>query len=199
MPGCLPAPARYIFSSARSRHRDHLSPGSTSSSRESRRRTSDRSPAPACTARSLRRTCRRRMRRSLRRTVLPYQACRPPPDAHAFRAHAPPLYTRLCTMENSPAPTEADVYEVLRECYDPEIPVNLVDLGLIYGVQIADRVVNVTMTLTAPGCQMGMMITQDIQDKLLGIPGCDDASVEIVGSTMDPAHDDRRRQEAAKD
>ena len=83
-------------------------------------------------------------------------------------------------MENSPAPTEADVYEVLRECYDPEIPVNLVDLGLIYGVQIENRVVNVTMTLTAPGCQMGMMITQEIQDKLLGIPGCDDACVEIV-------------------
>ena len=36
------------------------------------------------------------------------------------------LYTRLCTMENSPAPTEADVYEVLRECYDPEMPVNIV-------------------------------------------------------------------------
>ena len=83
-------------------------------------------------------------------------------------------------MENSPALTEAEVYEVLRECYDPEIPVNLVDLGLIYGVSIDKRVVNVTMTLTAPGCQMGMMITQEIQDKLLGIPGCDDACVEII-------------------
>src|ERR1039457_1087015 len=90
------------------------------------------------------------------------------------------LYTRLRIMENSPAPTEADVYEVLRECYDPEIPVNLVDLGLIYGVAIDNRIVNVTMTLPAPGCQMGMMITQEIQDKLLGIPGCDDACVEIV-------------------
>ena len=83
-------------------------------------------------------------------------------------------------MENSLALTEAEVYEVLRECYDPEIPVNLVDLGLIYGVSIDKRVVNVTMTLTAPGCQMGMMITQEIQDKLLGIPGCDDACVEII-------------------
>jgi metal-sulfur cluster biosynthetic enzyme len=98
-------------------------------------------------------------------------------------------------MENSPAPTEADVYEVLRECYDPEIPVNLVDLGLIYGVQIDNRVVNVTMTLTAPGCQMGMMITQDIQDKLLGIPGCDDASVEIV---WDPPWTPHMMTEAAK-
>ena len=83
-------------------------------------------------------------------------------------------------MENSPALTESEVYEVLRECYDPEIPVNLVDLGLIYGVAIENKIVNVTMTLTAPGCQMGMMITQEIQDKLLGIPGCRDANVELV-------------------
>ena len=99
-------------------------------------------------------------------------------------------------MENSPAPTEADVYEVLRECYDPEIPVNLVDLGLIYGVQVENRVVNVTMTLTAPGCQMGMMITQDIQEKLLGIPGCDDACVEIV---WDPPWTVARMTEAGRD
>jgi len=83
-------------------------------------------------------------------------------------------------MDNSLAITEADVYEVLRECYDPEIPVNIVDLGLVYGVTLEKGVVNVTMTLTAPGCQMGAMITQDIQDKLLGVPGCEDACVEIV-------------------
>ncbi len=88
-----------------------------------------------------------------------------------------------------------DIDDAVRECYDPEIPVNLVDLGLIYGVQIADRVVNVTMTLTAPGCQMGMMITQDIQDKLLGIPGCDDASVEIV---WDPPWTPHMMTDAAK-
>jgi len=105
------------------------------------------------------------------------------------------LYTRLRIMENSPAPTEADVYEVLRECYDPEIPVNLVDLGLIYGVAIDNHVVNVTMTLTAPGCQMGMMITQEIQDKLLGIPGCDDACVEIV---WDPPWTPHMMSDAAK-
>jgi len=105
------------------------------------------------------------------------------------------LYTSYCLMENSPALTEAEVYEVLRECYDPEIPVNLVDLGLIYGVAVENNVVNVTMTLTAPGCQMGMMITQEIQDKLLGIPGCDDASVEIV---WDPPWTPHMMSEAAK-
>jgi len=98
-------------------------------------------------------------------------------------------------MDNAPAPTEADVYEVLSECYDPEIPVNLVDLGLIYGVSIDNHVVNVTMTLTAPGCQLGMMITQQIQEKLLGIPGCDDACVEIV---WDPPWTPHMMSDAAK-
>ena len=76
--------------------------------------------------------------------------------------------------------SEAEIYEVLRECYDPEIPVNLVDLGLIYGVEIEGASVNVTMTLTAPGCQLGAMIREEIEDKLLGIPGCDAANIEIV-------------------
>jgi metal-sulfur cluster biosynthetic enzyme len=83
-------------------------------------------------------------------------------------------------MENSPTLTEDVVYEVLRECFDPEIPVNIVDLGLVYGVKLDGGVVQVTMTLTAPGCQMGAMIRQDIEDKLLGIPGCENAEVEIV-------------------
>ena len=87
------------------------------------------------------------------------------------------LYTRLRIMENSPAPTEADVYEVLRECYDPEIPVNLVDLGLIYGVAIDNHIVNVTMTLTAPGCGMGPAIAEDAKNKILLVPGVSAADV----------------------
>ncbi len=98
-------------------------------------------------------------------------------------------------MDNSPAITEADVYEVLRECYDPEIPVNIVDLGLVYGVSLEGGIVNVTMTLTAPGCQMGMMITQEIQDKLLGLPGCEDANIEIV---WDPPWTPQMMSEAAR-
>ena len=76
--------------------------------------------------------------------------------------------------------TVEEIYDVLRECYDPEIPVNIVDLGLVYDVTIQGGVITVTMTLTAPGCSMGAMIASEIQDKLLGIPGCDDANVEIV-------------------
>ncbi|HYB92496.1 MAG TPA: iron-sulfur cluster assembly protein [Candidatus Binataceae bacterium] len=98
-------------------------------------------------------------------------------------------------MDNSPAITEELVYEVLRECFDPEIPVNIVDLGLVYGVSLKSGVVNVTMTLTAPGCHMGAAITQDIQEKLLGIPGCEDATVELV---WDPPWTPRMMTESAR-
>jgi len=90
---------------------------------------------------------------------------------------------------------EEEIYEVLRECYDPEIPVNIVDLGLIYGVAIADGVVNVQMTLTAPGCSMGMMIATEIEDKLLGLPDCQRANVEIV---WEPPWTPHRMSEAAR-
>ncbi|HLI81370.1 MAG TPA: iron-sulfur cluster assembly protein [Candidatus Binataceae bacterium] len=76
--------------------------------------------------------------------------------------------------------TQDEIYEVLRECYDPEIPVNIVDLGLVYGVEVEGNAANVIMTLTAPGCQMGGMIRENIEDKLLGLPDCERANVEIV-------------------
>jgi len=91
--------------------------------------------------------------------------------------------------------TEEEVYEVLRECYDPEIPVNVLELGLVYGVSIADDIVLITMTLTAPGCSMGGMISRDIEDKLLGIPGIRDASVEIV---WDPPWTPHKMSEEAR-
>jgi len=91
--------------------------------------------------------------------------------------------------------TETEIFEVLRECYDPEIPVNIVDLGLIYGVSIEGAVVNVQMTLTAPGCSMGMMIATEIEDKLLGLPDCERATVEIV---WDPPWTPQRISEAAR-
>ncbi len=91
--------------------------------------------------------------------------------------------------------SEAEIYEVLRECYDPEIPVNIVDLGLVYGVEVGERSVTITMTLTAPGCQMGAMIRENIEDKLLGIPDCDEANVEIV---WDPPWTPHMMSEEAK-
>jgi len=77
-------------------------------------------------------------------------------------------------------PTQEEVYEVLRTCYDPEIPINIVDLGLIYDVGIEDDAVRVKMTLTAPGCGMAGMIAGDAQEKLRSLVGVRDASVEVV-------------------
>lgn len=80
---------------------------------------------------------------------------------------------------------EQSVWDVLKTCYDPEIPVNIVDLGLVYDLWIESRPeggskVFVKMTLTAPGCGMGPAIAGDAQQKLLCLPGVGDASVEIV-------------------
>jgi metal-sulfur cluster biosynthetic enzyme len=105
------------------------------------------------------------------------------------------IYYRENDRDSRGAMTEQEIYEVLRECYDPEIPVNIVDLGLVYGVSVSEGVVNVQLTLTAPGCHLSGMITQDIQDKLLGIPGCQDAEVEIV---WDPPWTPHMMSDAAK-
>ncbi|MCX8073052.1 MAG: putative Fe-S cluster assembly protein SufT [Candidatus Binatia bacterium] len=80
---------------------------------------------------------------------------------------------------------EARVWAQLRTCYDPEIPVNIVDLGLIYDLQIQDlpaggKRVEVKMTLTAPGCGMGVYIAQDARAKLLTLPEVEEAEVELV-------------------
>ncbi|MSU35442.1 MAG: putative Fe-S cluster assembly protein SufT [Pedosphaera sp.] len=83
------------------------------------------------------------------------------------------------------AVNEAMVWETLRSCYDPEIPVNIVDLGLVYDMGIEElptqgKKVFVKMTLTAPGCGMGATIAGDAQQKILMLPSVEDASVEIV-------------------
>lgn len=82
--------------------------------------------------------------------------------------------------------TEQDVWARLKECYDPEIPCNIVDLGLVYGVDVASvegaagRRVDVKMTLTAQGCPMSGQITAQVQRKVLEIEGVGEANVEIV-------------------
>src|SRR5436190_8344236 len=80
---------------------------------------------------------------------------------------------------------EEAVWETLRSCYDPEIPVNIVDLGLVYDMKIVPLPsgrsgVAVKMTLTAPGCGMGSVIAGDAQQRLLALPGVEEANVEIV-------------------
>jgi len=72
------------------------------------------------------------------------------------------------------------VYQALRNCRDPEIPVNIVDLGLIYDVRIAEDLVHVKMTLTTQGCGMGGYISQEAEEQIRALPGVRAANVEIV-------------------
>lgn len=83
------------------------------------------------------------------------------------------------------APKEEHVWETLRTIYDPEIPVNIVDLGLVYGVQITEKtpghdVVNVTMTLTSPTCGMGQVLANDVRYRLKKVPNVDEVIVDLV-------------------
>ena len=81
---------------------------------------------------------------------------------------------------------EAQVWAQLRECYDPEIPVNIVDLGLIYSVEVGDdagghgKSVGVKMTLTAPGCGMGPSLAADAEQRILTVAGVASANVQLV-------------------
>tara|TARA_B110000438_G_scaffold296377_1_gene340985 strand:+ start:44 stop:595 length:552 start_codon:yes stop_codon:yes gene_type:complete len=79
---------------------------------------------------------------------------------------------------------EESVWEQLRTVYDPEIPVNIVELGLVYDLVLETKEhgisVHLKMTLTAPGCGMGPVIAQDAEDKIHSIPGVREVNVEIV-------------------
>lgn len=95
---------------------------------------------------------------------------------------------------------EKEAWDSMRNCFDPEIPVNVVDLGLIYDLAISPLDNNsfkadVKMTLTAPGCGMGPMIAQDVQNRLISLEGIDEANVELV---WDPPWNQAMMSEAAK-
>ena len=92
------------------------------------------------------------------------------------------------------------VWDQLRTCYDPEIPVNIVELGLIYGCEITPHpeggyVVDVKMTLTAPGCGMGDILAIEVDAKLRALPGVRDVHVELV---FDPPWDLSMLPESAR-
>ena len=95
---------------------------------------------------------------------------------------------------------EKQVWESLKTCYDPEIPVNVVDLGLIYDCHLTSigndcYKADVKMTLTAPGCGMGPVLAQDVQNKLISLEPIDEANVELV---WDPPWNQGMMTEAAK-
>ena len=96
---------------------------------------------------------------------------------------------------------EKQVWEQMKTCYDPEIPVNVVDLGLIYNCEL-DQIpgqdeykVDVKMTLTAPGCGMGDFIRQDVHNKIMMLEGIDEAVVDLV---WEPQWNRDMMSEAAK-
>jgi FeS assembly SUF system protein len=76
--------------------------------------------------------------------------------------------------------TQEQIIEALKEIYDPEIPFNIVDLGLVYDVNTIDGEVDIKMTLTTPGCGMGGYISNSCQEKVMVLPGVKKVNVEIV-------------------
>lgn len=89
--------------------------------------------------------------------------------------------TDAMTKPEEPASElERQVWEELRRCYDPEIPLNIVDLGLVYTIRAERGSVVVWMTLTSPGCHLGGQIRAAVQERLLSLEAVEEANVELV-------------------
>lgn len=102
-------------------------------------------------------------------------------DALGKEPVPPPAVPENATDED----IEEVIWQQLRTCYDPEIPINIVDLGLIYKCEVTqltngERSVSMEMTLTAPGCGMGDVLVQDAREKIAVVPTVADVSVELV-------------------
>ena len=99
-------------------------------------------------------------------------------------------------MEKSIEILERDVIDMIRTCYDPEIPVNIYELGLIYGVTInEERDVHVMMTLTSPSCPVAETLPPDVEQKIASVEGVKSAKVEI---TFEPPWEQSMMSEEAK-
>jgi metal-sulfur cluster biosynthetic enzyme len=83
-------------------------------------------------------------------------------------------------MSIAALPLEAHVWAALTEIEDPEMPINLVDLGLVYGVEVVEKSVRVELTFTAMGCPATDMIMGDIRTRLLELPGVETVSIDVV-------------------
>jgi probable FeS assembly SUF system protein SufT len=111
-----------------------------------------------------------------------------------------PLTAPEVPEDATEAEIEAAVWQQLRTCYDPEIPINIVELGLVYECKVerapdAGRVVKIKMTLTAPGCGMGDILAQDVREKVQIIPTVERAEVELV---FDPPWNQSMMSEEAR-
>jgi len=95
-----------------------------------------------------------------------------------------------------PKDIEAKVIDAVKTCYDPEIPVDIYELGLIYGVEVdPSGTVDVKMTLTSPNCPAAIELPSQVEAKVRSVPGVMDARVEVV---FDPPWDPSRMSEAAR-
>ena len=99
---------------------------------------------------------------------------------------------------SDPGELEKLIWDQMRKCYDPEIPVNIVDLGLVYGCEVTPaengegQRVDIKMTLTAPGCGMGPVLAEDVRVRVDEIPGVDrDQGRSGARPALEPGHDDR--------
>lgn len=92
--------------------------------------------------------------------------------------------------------TQEKVYEVLGDIYDPEIPIDIVNLGLVYAVNIDGSKINVDMTMTSPGCPAATQIVTEAKLLLEDLPEVDEANIEIV---WDPPWTPEMMSEAAKE
>ncbi len=122
-------------------------------------------------------------------------------DPEQFEAIGLTVPERPDATSEAARPLEDRVWDALRSCYDPEIPVNIVELGLVYDCQVlpadADgrHEVRVKMTLTAPGCGMGDVLAADVESKVRKLPEVSAAGVEVV---FDPPWNQSMMSEAAR-
>ena len=117
-------------------------------------------------------------------------------DAIGKEPVAPPALPDDATEDD----VEKLIWEQMKTCYDPEIPVNIVDLGLVYSCDVSrnssgERIVSVDMTLTAPGCGMGPVLVEDVRSKILLIPTIESVDVQLV---FDPPWNHMMMTEAAR-
>lgn len=92
--------------------------------------------------------------------------------------------------------SQDDVVAVLKKCYDPEIPINIYDLGLVYNIDLnEDGTVGIKMTLTAPGCPASGYISTDVKRKIEALPGVKEATINIV---WEPPWTPEKMTESAK-
>ncbi len=118
----------------------------------------------------------------------------PQPQAESPEGAAP--VAAAASDPSDPSDVENNIVEALKTVFDPEIPVNIYELGLIYDIDIqADGSVQVKMTLTSPGCPVAGSLPGEVQSKVEGVPGVTSADVELV---WDPSWNPSMMSEAAR-